>query len=195
FSQLSAIFGYVGSSGMDDGRREVVMPAILFVQDAVRRGDYVSVIAYDMRATPLTDFTNDPGRINQVITLLTRNWPAFREANMFMKKFGDRLGPTDSLDGFPGRMTLYQAQNTLTTLAKESGGAYFPVTFEGELPSALSSINNLMRNQYSLAYKPTSPHDGKQHKIVVKVDADGDGTFEEGIYDIQHRRFYNAPKG
>ena len=273
FSQLSAIFGYVGSSGMDDGRREVVMPAILFMQDAVRRGDYVSVIAYDMRATPLTDFTNDPGRINQVITLLTRNWPAFREANlfdalkltlvggradsvvlenskqetadyaglvsvegrrravflissgldtfskinydqarkivqnagipiyiigtgnMFMKKFGDRLGPTDSLDGFPGRMTLYQAQNTLTTLAKEGGGAYFPVTFEGELPSALSSINNLMRNQYSLAYKPTSPHDGKQHKIVVKVDADGDGTFEEGIYDIQHRRFYNAPKG
>jgi Ca-activated chloride channel homolog len=273
FSQLSAMFGFYGSSGQDDGRREVILPAVLFMRDAVSRGDFVSVIAYDMRATPLTDFTNDPARISQVVSLLSRNWPAFREANlfdalkltlvggradavvledskqetmdyaglvsvegrrravflissgvdtfskinydqarkivqnagipiyiigtgnMFMKKYSDRLPATDSLDGsVPGRMTLYQAQNTLTTLAKESGGAYFPVTFEGELPSALSSINNLMRNQYSLAYKPTAPHDGKQHKIVVKVDADGDGTFEEGIYDIQHRRFYNAPK-
>ena len=273
FSQLSAMFGYYGSSGMDDGRREVILPAVLFMRDAVSRGDFVSVIAYDMRATPLTDFTNDPARISQVVSLLSRNWPAFREANLFdalkltlvggradavvlenakqetmeyaglvsvegrrravflissgvdtfskinydqarkivqnagipiyiigtgelfMKKYGDRLGATDSLDGsVPGRMTMYQAKNTLGTIAKESGGAYFPVTFEGELSSALSSINNLMRNQYSLAYKPAAQHDGKQHKIIVKVDADGDGTFEEGIYDIQHRRFYNAPK-
>src|SRR5919202_5755826 len=202
------MFGYYGSSGMDDPRREVVLPAVLFMRDAVGHGDYVSVIAYDMRTTPLTDFTNDPNRINQVIMLLSRNWPAFREANLFdaikltlvggkadsvvledakqetmdyaglvsvegrrravllissgvdtfskinydqarkivqnsgipiyiigtanlfMKKYGDRLSATDYLDGTPGRMTLYQAQNTLTTLAKESGGAYFPVTFE-----------------------------------------------------------------
>ena len=272
FSQLSAIFGFYGSGGYDDGRREVILPAVLFMRDAVNRGDYVSVVAYDMRATPLTDFTNDPNRISEVINLLSRNRPAFREANLFdalkltlvggradsvvlenakqetmdyaglvsvegrrraiflissgldtfskinldqarkivqnsgipiyiigtgnlfIKKYGDRLGATDSLDGFPGRMTLYQAQNQLQTFAKESGGAYFPVTFEGELPSALSSINALMRNQYSLGYNPGDKHDGKQHKIVVKVDADGDGTFEEGIYEIQHRRFYNAPK-
>jgi VWFA-related protein len=272
FSQISAILGFYGSGGFDDGRREVILPAVLFMRDAVSRGDYISVVAYDMRATPLTDFTNDPARINQVVTLLSRNWPAFREANLFdalkltlvggradsvvledakqettdyaglvsvegrrravflissgldtfskinldqarkivqnsgipiyiigtgnlfMKKYADRLGATDSMDGFPGRMTLYQAQNQLQTFAKESGGAYFPVTFEGELPSALSSINALMRNQYSLGYNPGDKRDGKQHKIVVKVDADGDGTYEEGIYDIQHRRFYNAPK-
>jgi len=36
-----------------------------------------------MRPTPLTDFTNNPARINQVINLLLRNTPAFRESNMF----------------------------------------------------------------------------------------------------------------
>ncbi len=91
-------------------------------------------------------------------------------------------------------MTLYQAKNTLSTFAKETGGMYIPVTFEGELSSALSSINALMRNQYSLGYNPGDKRDGKQHKIVVKVDVDGDGAFEEGVYDIQHRRYYNAPK-
>jgi len=36
-----------------------------------------------MRPTTLTDFTNDPGRISQVINLLLRNYPAFRETNLF----------------------------------------------------------------------------------------------------------------
>src|SRR5256885_17268755 len=45
--------------------------------------DYVSVIAFDIRPTPLTDFTNDPSRISQVISLLLRNTPAFRETNLF----------------------------------------------------------------------------------------------------------------
>jgi VWFA-related protein len=272
FSKISEILGFYGSSGYDDGRREVVIPAMMFMRDAVSRGDYISCVAYDMRATPLTDFTNDPARVNQVISLLARNRPAFRETNLFdalkltlvggrgdsvvledakeattdyaglvsvegrrravflissgidtfskvnydqarkiaqnagipiyiigtgnlfMKKYGDRLGATDGLDGFPGRMSFLQAQNTLQTFAKETGGAYFPVTFEGELGSALSSINALMRNQYSLGYNPGDKRDGKQHKIVVKVDVDGDGQFDDAVYDIQHRRYYNAPK-
>ena len=112
-----------------------------------------------------------------------------------MKKYGDQLGAVDSLDGFPGRMTLMQAQNTLQTFAKETGGAYFPITFEGEIGTALQSINAMMRSQYSLAYSAGERRDGKQHKIVVKVDVDGDGQFDDAVYDVQHRRFYNAPKG
>ncbi|MCA1558229.1 MAG: VWA domain-containing protein [Acidobacteria bacterium] len=68
----------------EDGREEVLRPAALFLSRFVRPpDDYVSVIAYDMRPTPLTDFTNDPTRINQVINLLLRNHPAFRETNLF----------------------------------------------------------------------------------------------------------------
>jgi VWFA-related protein len=272
YSKLAQALSAYGSGGYEDGRRELIAPAALFMQDAVQRGDYISVIAYDMRPTPLTDFTNDPRRVNEVINLLVRNRPAFRETNLFdalkltlvggradsvvldddqpeksdyaglvsvegrrravfliatgidtfsktnydqarkiaqnagvpiyiigtgnlfYKKYSDQMDATDTLNGFPGRLTLIQAQNTLSTFAKETGGAYFPVTFEGELRSTLASINALMRSQYSLGYNPGERRDGKQHKIVVKVDINGDGVYDEKEFDVQHRKFYNAPK-
>jgi Ca-activated chloride channel family protein len=234
--------------------------------------DYVTVVAFDIRPTPLTDFTNDPTRIGAVINLLLRNQPAFREtnlfdalkfvlvggrgdsvvlddnksaksdysglvavqgrrravilvasgidtfskinygearkvlqnagipvyivgtANLFKKKYGDQLGATDDIMGGPGRMSWLQADNTLTTFARETGGAYFPVTFEGELPKVLGSINALLRSQYSLGFNPGDVQDGKQHKLVVKVDVNGDGTYDDKEYIVQARQFYNAPK-
>ena len=277
FSKWSEMFAQYGSGGYDYyGTREVIAPAAMFMQDAVQRGDYISVIAYDMRPTPLTDFTNDPSRINQVINLLLRNRPAFREnnlfdalkltlvggrgdsvvldnskeprpettdyaglvavegrrravllissgidtfskinydqarkiaqnagipiyiigtANLFKKKYGDQLPATDGLTGMPGRLTFAQADNTLNTFARETGGMFFPVTFEGELGSVISSINALIRNQYSLGYNAGNRRDGKQHKIVVKVDVDGDGQYDDKAYEVQHRKYYNAPKG
>ena len=91
-------------------------------------------------------------------------------------------------------MTFLQAKNTLGTFAKETGGAYYPVTFPGELPNVLSTINALLRNQYSLAFNPGDVHDGKQHKIKVSVDVNGDGVVDDKEYVIQARQFYNAPK-
>ena len=87
---------------------------------------------------------------------------------MFKKRYGDHLPPTDSLLGMPGSMSWLQADNTLKTFAKETGGAYFPVTFEGELPKVLNNINALLRSQYSLAFNPGDVRDGKQHKLKVK---------------------------
>ena len=104
------------------------------------------------------------------------------------------MGATDSLSGRPGRMTHLQAQNTLKTFAAETGGMYYPVTFEGELPNVLRSINTLLRNQYSLGFKPSDVRDGKQHKIVVKVDVNGDGVYDDKEFVVQARTFYNAPK-
>src|SRR6267142_3377424 len=84
YSKWSEAFGYYGSSGFDPGTYEVIRPAAMFLQQFIKPpDDYVSVVAYDIRPTPLTDFTNDPGRINQVINLLLRNNPAFRESNLF----------------------------------------------------------------------------------------------------------------
>jgi len=115
-------------------------------------------------------------------------------ANLFKKKYGDQLPATDSLGGMPGRMSWLQADNTLQTFAKETGGAYFPVTFEGELPKVLGNINSLLRSQYSLAFNPGDARDGKQHKLQVRVDIDGDGTYDDKEYVIQARQFYNSPK-
>src|SRR5262249_40657938 len=257
YSKWSEVFGYYGSGGYEPGTYEVIRPTAMFLQQFIKPpDDYVSVVAFDIRPTPLTDFTNDPGRINAVINLLLRNTPAFREtnlfdalkfvlqggrgdsvvledskssksdysglvavqgrrravilvasgidtfskinygdarkimqnagvpvyiigtANLFKKKYGDQLGATGSMLGATGRMSWLQADTTLRTFAKETGGAYYPVTFEGEIPKVLGSINALLRSQYSLAFNPGDVHDGKQHKIKVSVDVDGDGTFD-----------------
>ena len=273
YSKWSELFGLYGSRGYEPGTYEVIRPTAMFLSQFIKPpDDYVSVVAFDIRPTPLTDFTNDPQRLQQVITLLLRNTPAFREtnlfdalkfvlvggrgdsvvledskseksdyaglasvqgrrravilvasgidtfskinygdarkvlqnsgvpvyiigtANMFKKLYGDQLGPTDSLGGMPGRMSWLQADNTLQTFAKETGGAYFPVTFEGELPKVLGSINALLRSQYSLAFNPGDVRDGKQHKLQVRVDVNGDGTYDDKEYVVQARTFYNSPK-
>ncbi len=271
--EYSRLTEALGGNRFEPGRYEVIRPLALFLSRFVRpETDFVSVTAYDMRPTPLTDFTNDPRRLNEVINLLLRNRPASSEANLFdalkltlvggrgdsvvledskeakaeyaglselqgrrralflissgidtfskinyddarkiaqnsgvpiyiigtgnlfFKRFEDRLGPLDGLTGFPGRMSFLQAQNALRTFAKETGGAYFPVTFEGELNSVLSSITGLMRSQYSLGYNPGERRDGKRHEIEVKVDVDGDGQYDDKLYEVNHRKYYLAPK-
>lgn len=273
--EYSRLTNMLGGNMFEPGRYEVLRPMAMYLQQFIKPpDDYVSVVAYDMRPTPLTDFTNDPGRINQVINLLFRNRPASSEANLFdalklvlvggkadsvvledseqrsmeysgmaslqgrrkaifliasgvdtfskinydqarkiaqnagvpiyiigtgelfFKRYEDQLGPNDGLLGAtqPGRMTLLQAKNTLNTFAKETGGKYYPVTFEGEIPGVLQSINALMRNQYSIGYRPVERRDGKQRKILVKVDVNGDGQYDDKEFVVQSRQFYNAPK-
>ena len=58
----------------------------------------------------------------------------------------------------------------------------------------IASINALLRSQYSLGFNPGEVQDGKQHKITVRVDVDGDGTYDDKEFVIQARQFYNSPK-
>ena len=274
YSRWSEIFGLYANRGMEQGTLEVIRPVALFLSRFIKPpADYASVIAYDMRPTPITDFTNDPVRIQQTIDLLLRNTPAFRESNMFdavkfalvggkgdavvldntkeksaeyggmvdvqakrraiilvasgidtfsktnydqvrkviqnsgipiyiistgnlfFKMYENQLPAMDGIDGSPGRMTFLQAQNTLNTFAKESGGAHFPVTFPGEIPSALGSIDALLRNQYSIAYEADENREaGKKYKLELKVDVNGDGIYDEKQFIVQHRPFYTIDK-
>jgi VWFA-related protein len=274
YSKWSEVFGYYANRGFESGKLEVVRPVAYFLSKFIKApDDYASVIAFDIRPTPITDFTNDPNRLRQTVDILLRNNPAFREnnlfdsikfalvggkgdsvvlenskeeyaqyggmvdvkakrraiilvasgintfskisyddarkviqqsgvpiyilstGNLFYKLYEDRLPATDGIDGMPGRLTFLQAQNAMNTFAKESGGAHFPITFEGEIPNALNSINALLRNQYSLAYDAgEKPRDGKKYKLEVKVDTNGDGIYEEKQLVIQHRPFYQTEK-
>lgn len=273
YSKWSELFGLYGNRGYEPGTYEVIRPTAMFLSQFIKPpDDYVSVVAFDIRPTPLTDFTNDPSRLNAVVSILLRNTPAFREtnlfdalkfvlvggradsvvleeskseksdyaglvsvqgrrravllvasgidtfskinygdarkvlknsgvpvyiigtANLFKKMYGDRLPATDSMLGMPGRMSWLQADNTLQTFARETGGAYFPVTFEGELPKVLNNINALLRSQYSLGFNPGDVRDGKEHKLKVSVDVDGDGTYDDKEYVVQARQYYIAPK-
>lgn len=274
YSKWSEIFGYYGSSGYDYGHLEVVRPVAYFLSKFIKApDDFASVVAFDMRPTPITDFTNDPNRLRQTVDLLLRNRPAFREnnlfdalkftliggkgdsvvlenseartadyggmvdikakrraiilvasgidtfskinydearkivqnagipiyiistGNLFYKKYEHRLPATDGIDGSPGRLTFLQARNAMNTFARESGGVHFEMTFPGEIPGILQSINALLRNQYSIGYEPTAKREpGKKNKLEVKIDINGDGVYEEKQYEVQHRPFYSIPK-
>jgi hypothetical protein len=83
----------------------------------------------------------------------------------------------------------------MNTFAKESGGVHYPMTFEGEIPGYLNNINSLLRSQYSLSYDLAEKHEpGKKYKLEVKVDVDGDGTFDDKAFTVQHRPFVAVPK-
>lgn len=68
------------------------------------------------------------------------------------------------------RMDLNIAQAQMRELANLTGGrAYFP-RFISELPSVYDAVGSMLRNQYSLAFRPKDfSKDGKFHKISVKL--------------------------
>jgi Ca-activated chloride channel homolog len=274
YSKWTETFGVMGQGGYtsNNGMSEVIRPVAYFLSRFIKPpNDYASVIAFDMRPTTITDFTNDPNRLRQTVDLLVRNNPAFREnclfdaikfalvggkgdsvvlensesrtaeysgmtslkskrkaiilvasgidtfsrtnwddtrrlvqeagvplyiittGNLFFKKYENQMSAAGSVMG-PGRLDFHMARNQMMTLAKESGGMMFEMTFESEVPAYLQSINGLLRSQYSLAYDLAEGHQpGKKYKLQVKVDVDGDGVYDEKQYEVRHRLFYSTP--
>ncbi|CAN5371707.1 hypothetical protein BH10ACI3_BH10ACI3_17440 [soil metagenome] len=276
YSKWTEVFGSAAGGQFEPGAYEVIKPVAYFLQKFIKPpNDYASLIAFDIRPTPITDFTNDPARLSAAVNILFRNSPAFREnnlwdalkftllggrgdtvvlddskdkyadyagmvdlkakrraiilvasgidtfsrinfdqirriiqeagvpiyvistGNLFYKKYEQFLPALDDIaaTGLPGRLTFLQAQSAMTTIAKESGGVHYPMTFEGEVPGYLNQINALLRNQYSLGYDIAEKHEpGKKYKLEVKVDVDGDGVYDDKVYVVQHRPFYVTPK-
>lgn len=84
YSKWSEVFGSAAGGYFEPGVYEVIRPVAYFLSKFIKPpNDYASVIAFDMRPTPITDFTNDPRRLNDTVNLLLRNRPAFRENNLF----------------------------------------------------------------------------------------------------------------
>ena len=77
--------------------------------------------------------------------------------------------------GFGGGTSTLQAQNQLRTFAQMTGGLYFQPVFEGEIPDIFRQINNSIRNQYVVTYRPTNvKNDGSyRHVQVLLVDNEG----------------------
>ena len=89
----------------------------------------------------------------------------------FLAEMADARG----MMGGPSRLNYLQAQNQLHTFAKMTGGLSFDPMFQGALPDIFAQINNSIRNQYILTYRPTNPAtDGAYRKIkVLLVDNEG----------------------
>lgn len=99
YSKWTEMFGRAQSGGWEPGTYEVIKPVASFLTRFIKPpNDYASVVAFDIRPTPITDFTNDPARINATINVLLRNYPAFRENNVFDAiKFSLYGGKTDAV--------------------------------------------------------------------------------------------------
>jgi Ca-activated chloride channel homolog len=84
YSKWTELFGRSNGGRFEPGHYETVRPVAQFLTQFINPpDDYASVIAFDLRPTPITDFTNDPRRIRDTIQLLLRNQPAFRENNLY----------------------------------------------------------------------------------------------------------------
>jgi len=72
-------------------------------------------------------------------------------------------------------MNYLQAQNQLKTFAEMTGGLSFSPLFPGELPDDFAKINNSIRNQYLVTYRPTNTAaDGAYRKVkVILIDNEG----------------------
>jgi VWFA-related protein len=100
----------------------------------------------------------------------------------------------------PHEIDYLQADNQLSTFARMTGGMSFFPRFEGEMPDIFHSINDSIRNQYALSYRPSNPkQDGTYRKIRVElVDNEGrplkmqDQKHHALKYDVIARDGYKA---
>jgi VWFA-related protein len=72
-------------------------------------------------------------------------------------------------------LNYLQAQNELKTFAAMTGGLSFSPLFQGELADDFAQINDSIRNQYVLTYRPSNTaNDGSYRKVkVILVDNEG----------------------
>ena len=77
------------------------------------------------------------------------------------------IGIFDAFASTPEEQYGPQLLSDVTTI---TGGQSFTISNPNDLPDVANKIGVALRNEYILAYQPTvKPHDGKWHKIKVKL--------------------------
>ena len=73
-------------------------------------------------------------------------------------------------DMFPATLEERLGPELLDEISNISGGHAYTVSNPNDLVDVATKIGMLLRNEYVIAYKPDEkPHDGKWHKIRVKL--------------------------
>ncbi len=93
-----------------------------------------------------------------------------------------------------------QAKNQMTQFANMTGGyAWFP-RFSGEASDIFNSVAGFLRAQYTIAFTPSTPQDGRYHKLKVEVvDPQGNPFMvankkgKEKKVTVYARQGYTAP--
>jgi VWFA-related protein len=100
------------------------------------------------------------------------------------------------------RMDYLQADNEMKTFAKMTGGRFYQPRFQGEYPEVFHDIAGDIRNQYSIAYRPTNPKlDGTYRKLKVEVMAPDGGPLKvhdqkgkDVKFEVNAREGYTAKR-
>jgi VWFA-related protein len=84
-------------------------------------------------------------------------------------------GGRGGMSGSIRDMNYLQAENQMNTFAALTGGMSFHPIFQGELPDIFGQINDSIRNEYVITYRPTNnKNDGSyRHVKVLLVDNEG----------------------
>ncbi len=112
----------------------------------------------------------------------------------------EMYGGRGGMGGSIRELDYLQAQNQLNTFAAMTGGMSFNPVFQGALPDVFGAINDSIRNQYVLTYRPTNnKNDGSYRKVkVLLVDNEGhplrmqDEKGKPQKYSVIARDGYNA---
>jgi VWFA-related protein len=88
------------------------------------------------------------------------------------------MGEEIDLYGTGSNLGYIQARNQLSTFARMTGGyAYFP-RFQGDMPGVFNTVAAYLRSQYTLVFTPSTPQDGKYHKLAVQIVDDQGNPLE-----------------
>lgn len=166
YSKWTELFGSANGGYFEPGVYEAVRPVAYFLSKFIKPpDDYASVIAFDLRPTPITDFTNDPTRIRQTIDILLKNSPAFRENNLYdALKFALIGGRGDSvvLENSKSRTSEYSGMvdvkskrraiilvaSGIDTFSKINFGEARKIVQEAGVPLYIISTGNLFCKKY-----------------------------------------------
>jgi len=175
YSKWTEVFGSAQSGGWEPGTYEVIRPVASFLTKFIKPpNDYASVIAFDMRPTPITDFTNDPSKLSATINILLRNYPAFRENNLFDAiKFSLYGGKSDAVvldsgkEGQPRwqeyggmvdvkakRRAIILVASGIDTFSKINFGDARKIVQEAGVPIYIISTANLFYKKYEQYLPP-----------------------------------------
>jgi VWFA-related protein len=173
YSKWTEVFGSAAGGYFEPGTYEVIRPVAQFVSKFIKPpNDYASVIAFDMRPTPITDFTNDPRRLQETVNILLRNTPAFRENNLYdALKFALVGGKTDSVvldnskertqeyggmvDVKAKRRAIILVASGIDTFSKINYDEVRKIIQEAGIPIYIISTGNLFYKKYE-AYLPAT---------------------------------------
>lgn len=195
YSKWTEVFGSAAGGYFEPGVYEAIRPVAQFLTRFIKPpNDYASVIAFDIRPTPITDFTNDPGRINQTINLLLRNRPAFRENNLFDSiKFALVGGRGDSVvldnekeekSDYLGmvavkskRRAVILVASGIDTFSRTNYGEARKIIQEAGIPIYIISTGNLFYKKYEQYLGATDTISGAPGRLTFLQAKNAMNTF------------------